>query len=62
VHHPRYAPPDAGKHKDHDVKTIKKSSPAVKGELEKSVDRIESSIENLLIKKSEVEKSIRTLS
>lgn len=49
-----------GKHKDHDVKTIKKASPQVKSELEKSVDKIESSIENLLIKKSEVEKSIRT--
>jgi hypothetical protein len=32
----------------------------VKAELEKSVDRIESSIENLLIRKSEVEKAIRT--
>jgi predicted nucleic acid-binding Zn-ribbon protein len=42
------------------VKTIKKASPAVKAELEKSVDRIESSIENLLIRKSEVEKAIRT--
>lgn len=48
-----------GKHKDHDVKTIKKASPLVKTELEKSVDKIESSIENLLIRKSEVEKSIR---
>ncbi len=42
------------------MKTIKKASPAVKAELEKSVDRIESSIENLLIRKSEVEKAIRT--
>lgn len=32
----------------------------MKAELEKSVDRIESSIENLLIRKSEVEKAIRT--
>lgn len=60
VHHPWYLSGDLGKHKDHDVKTIKKASPQVKGELEKSVDKIESSIENLLIKKSEVEKSIRT--
>lgn len=42
------------------MKTIKKASPAVKAELEKSVDRIESSIENLLIRRSEVEKAIRT--
>jgi hypothetical protein len=60
MHHPWYFTEYSGKHKDHDVKTIKKSSPAVKAELEKSVDRIESSIENLLIKKSEVEKSIRS--
>lgn len=51
-----------GKHKEHDVKTIKKSAPTVKAELEKTTDKIESSIENLLIKKSEVEKSIRTIS
>jgi hypothetical protein len=60
VHHPWYFLANSGKHKDHDVKTIKKASPQVKSELEKSVDKIESSIENLLIKKSEVEKSIRT--
>lgn len=34
----------------------------VKGDLEKIVDKIESTIENLLIKKSEVEKSIRGFS
>jgi phage shock protein A len=34
----------------------------VRGELEKTIDKIESSIENLLIRKSEVEKSIRTYS
>ena len=60
VHHPRYSHFYAGKHKDHDVKTIKKSAPAVKVELEKFVEKIESSIENLSIKKSEVEKSIRS--
>lgn len=51
-----------GKHKEHDVKTIKKSAPIIKTELEKTVDKIESSIENLLIRKSEVEKNIRTVS
>lgn len=60
MHHPRYAHFYAGKHKDHDVKTIKKSAPAVKAELEKFVEKIESSIENLSIKKSEVEKNIRS--
>jgi uncharacterized protein Yka (UPF0111/DUF47 family) len=30
--------------------------------LEKTVDRVESSIENLLIRKSEVEKNIRSIS
>ena len=34
----------------------------MRAELEKSVDKIESTIENLLIKKSEVEKSIRGFS
>ena len=29
-----------GKHKDHDVKTIKKSYPIVKNELESSLDKI----------------------
>jgi hypothetical protein len=41
-----------GKHKDHDVKTIKKAHPAVKNELESSLDKIESNIENLLIRKN----------
>lgn len=50
-----------GKHKDHDVKTIKKSAPIIKSELEKSVDKLESNIESLLIRKSEAEKNIRTL-
>ena len=62
MHYPRYRVIDLGKHKDHDVKTIKKSSPLVRGELEKTVDRVEGSIENLLIRKSEVEKNIRTIS
>ena len=50
-----------GKHKDHDVKTIKKSHPIIKSELESSLDKIESNIENLLIRKNEVEKNIRLL-
>jgi len=29
-----------GKHKDHDVKTIKKSAPAVRADLEKAIDKI----------------------
>jgi hypothetical protein len=40
VHHSRYVPSDAGKHKDHDVKTIKKSAPVVRGDLEKAIDKI----------------------
>ena len=62
MHHPWYILVDEGKHKEHDVKTIKKSAPLIKAELEKTVDKIESSIENLLIRKSEVEKNIRTVS
>ena len=62
MRHPRYPPPYPGKHKDHDVKTLKKSAPLVRSELEKSIDRIDSGIETLLIRKSEVEKTIRTTS
>ena len=62
MHHSRYIFHNLGKHKDCDVKTIKKAAPVVKGDLEKIVDKIESTIENLLIKKSEVEKSIRGFS
>ncbi len=50
-----------GKHKDHDVKTIKKSYPTVKSELETSLDKIESNIDNLMMRKNEVEKNIRLL-
>ncbi len=52
MHYSWYFKNYLGKHKDHDVKTIKKSAPAVKAELEKNVEKIENSIENLLIKKS----------
>ena len=62
MRYPRYVQSYAGKHKDHDVKTLKKSAPLIRGDLEKSIDKIESSIENLLIRKSEVEKSIRLAS
>jgi archaellum component FlaC len=61
VHHPRYFRPEVGKHKDHDVKTIKKAHPAIKAELDSHLDKIESAVENLLIRKSEVEKNIRNL-
>ena len=44
------------------MKTIKKAAPTVRAELEKNVDKIESSIESLLIRKSEVEKTIRGFS
>lgn len=50
VHYSRYYKSYSGKHKDHDVKTIKKAAPVVRGELEKTVDKVESSIENLLIR------------
>ena len=43
------------------MKTIKKSHPIIKSELESTLDRIESSIENLLIRKNEVEKNLRQL-
>ncbi len=62
VHYSQYYKSYSGKHKDHDVKTIKKAAPEVREELEKTVDKVESSIENLLIRKSEVEKNIRSLS
>lgn len=50
-----------GKHKDHDVKTIKKSYPIVKSELESCIDKIESNVENLMSRKNEVEKNIRLM-
>lgn len=43
------------------MKTIKKSHPLIKSELESTLDRIDSSIENLLIRKNEVEKNLRQL-
>jgi len=51
----------SGKHKDHEVKTIRKSHPIVKAEFERTVEKLERNIEGLLIKKSEVDKNIRTL-
>ena len=50
-----------GKHKDHDVKTIKKSQPIVKAEIEANIDKLENNIEGLLIRKSEVEKQVRSI-
>lgn len=41
-----------GKHKDHDVKTIRKSQPLVKAEVDKYLERFDHNVETLLIKKS----------
>ncbi len=41
-----------GKHKDHDVKTLRKSQPIVKGEIDNYLDQFESNIQGLLIRKS----------
>ena len=43
------------------MKTIKKAHPAIKAELEAYLDKVESTIENLSIRKSEVDKNIRNL-
>jgi IS4 transposase len=51
-----------GKHKDHDVKTIRKAQPLVKAEVEKYVEKYENNIEKLTVKKSEIDKTIRGLS
>lgn len=61
MHHPRYLNNNSGKHKDHDVKTVKKSQPIVRSEIEGFLDRYENNVEGLLIKKSEIDKQIRTL-
>lgn len=50
-----------GKHKDHDVKTIRKSQPIVKAEIDKYVESFNLNVETLLIRKSEIEKQIRSL-
>lgn len=49
-----------GKHKDHDV-TIRKSQPIVKAEIDKYVEQFNLNVETLLIRKSEIEKQIRSL-
>lgn len=41
-----------GKHKDHDVKTIRKSQPMIKSEVDKYIDQFNNNVETLLIKKS----------
>ena len=52
---------DLGKHKDHDVKTVRKAQPIVKTEVGGSLERIENNVEGLMIRKSEVDKQIRSL-
>jgi hypothetical protein len=42
----------SGKHKDHDVKTIRKSQPIVKAEIDKYVEQFNLNVETLLIRKS----------
>lgn len=41
-----------GKHKDHDVKTVRKSQPIVKAEIDNYIDKYEGNVESLLIRKS----------
>ncbi len=43
------------------MKTLKKAHPLIKGELEAYLDKIEAAVENLLVRKSEVDKNIRYL-
>ena len=43
------------------MKTIRKSQPIVKSEVEGGLEKIESNIEGLLIRKSESEKQIRSI-
>ena len=39
-----------GKHKDHDVKTIRKAQPIIKGELQRYINKISTNTEELSIK------------
>lgn len=48
-----------GKHKNHDVKTLRKSQPVIKGRLESMLESIDSNIDGLALKKSEFEKNIK---
>lgn len=43
------------------MKTVRKSQPLVKSEVEGSLEKLENNIEGLLIRKSESEKNIRSL-
>lgn len=43
-----------GKHKDHDVKTVRKSQPIIKAEIDNYIDKYEGNVEGLLIRKSEI--------
>lgn len=45
---------DVGKHKDHDVKTVRKSQPIVKAEIDNYLDQFQNNIQSLLIRKSQV--------
>ena len=42
-----------GKHKNHDVKTLKKSQPIIKGKLENILESIHTNVDGLKKKKSE---------
>ncbi len=52
--YPWYCVSNIGKHKDHDVKTLRKSQPLVKSEVDKYLERFDHNVETLLIKKSEI--------
>jgi F0F1-type ATP synthase membrane subunit b/b' len=51
-----------GKHKNHDVKTLRKSQPVIKGRLENLLENIDNNIDGLTLKKSEFEKHIKDVS
>lgn len=48
-----------GKHKNHDVKTLRKSQPVIKGRLENLLESIDTNVDGLAMKKSEFEKHIK---
>ena len=58
---PRYLPPYLGKHKNHEVKTIKKSQPLIKSRLEHFLQNIDTNVDSLITKRNEFEAHIKEL-
>jgi hypothetical protein len=52
MRNPRYPSPNPGKHKDHDVKTLRKSQPLIKAEVDKLIEQFDSNTEKLMVRKS----------